>query len=63
VDGLKQAMNLINAINDQGEGQTEGDADIPEEYQNTADDFNPSWPHFRKFLAIRAKLRNHIKVV
>ncbi|MCB1036801.1 MAG: hypothetical protein KDD47_23445, partial [Acidobacteria bacterium] len=53
-DGLTQVQALIDAITDQGEGQTEGDADIPEEYRNTADGFHSSWPHFRKFKKIRA---------
>jgi hypothetical protein len=51
--GFKQAMNLINAITDQGEGQTEGKMDIPPEFQNTADGFHPDWTHFQKFVAIR----------
>ena len=51
--GLSQALNLIKAITDQGEGKTEGDVEIPEKYQNTADGFEESWSHFRKFTAIR----------
>lgn len=51
--GLAQAVNLVTAITDQGEGQRQGDADIPTEYQNTADDIRPSWTHFRKFNSIR----------
>ncbi len=50
--GLKQAVNLIKAITDQGEGQTESKMDIPEEYQNTEDGFHPDWTHFRKFSAL-----------
>ena len=51
--GLPQALNLIWAITDQGEGQVQGDKAIPLKYQNTADGFQPSWSHFRKFNAIR----------
>lgn len=51
--GFRQAMVLIDAIVDQGEGQTQGDADIPEQFQNTADGYRESWPHFRKFSWIR----------
>lgn len=53
--GLKQAINLITAITSQGEGQTEGDTNIPKNYQNTADGIHSSWPHFRKFMSIRNK--------
>jgi ferritin-like protein len=52
-DGFKQAVKLIEIITDQGEGQTEGDTDVPVQYQNTADGFMESWPHFRKFMSIR----------
>lgn len=55
-DGLAQAVNLVNAITDQGEGQTKGEADIPVKFQNTADGFEPAWTHFRKFASIRATL-------
>ena len=51
--GFEQAMVLIDAIVEQGEGQTHGDADIPAEFQNTADGLEESWPHFRKFISIR----------
>jgi hypothetical protein len=52
-DGYRQAMTLVDIITDQGEGQTQGDADIPPDYRNTADGFHESWPHFRKFMSIR----------
>ena len=52
-EGYRQALTLVDAITDQGEGQTEGDADIPQEFRNTADGFKESWPHFRKFSSIR----------
>ena len=51
--GLAQVRVLIDAITDQGEGQTEGDTDIPPEFRNTADGVHSAWPHFRKFNAIR----------
>lgn len=51
--GWRQAMTLVDAITDQGEGQTRGDADVPAEFRNTADGLETSWPHFRKFTAIR----------
>lgn len=51
--GLSQALNLIKAITDQGEGKTEGDISIPQQYQNTADGFEESWSHFTKFAAIK----------
>jgi hypothetical protein len=51
--GLPQVQVLIDAITEQGEGQTEGDTDIPPEFRNTADGFHSDWPHFRKFTAIR----------
>lgn len=52
-EGYRQAMTLVDVITDQGEGQTQGDADIPPDFQNTADGYDPSWPHFRKFMHIR----------
>ncbi len=52
-EGLAQAVNIVTAICDQGEGQRQGDADIPPEYQNTADDIRPGWTHFKKFDFIR----------
>jgi len=51
--GLAQALVLIEAITEQGEGQTEGDTDIPPEFRNTADGYEAEWPHFRKFTSIR----------
>lgn len=51
--GLAQAVTLIDAITEQGEGQTEGDIDIQPEFRNTADGYHSDWPHFRKFTAIR----------
>lgn len=52
-EGLSQARILIQAIVDQGEGKTDGDVEIPEDYQNTADGFYQSWSHFKKFTTIR----------
>jgi hypothetical protein len=56
-EGYQQAMTLIDVIVDQGEGQTQGAATVPAAYQNTADGFEDSWPHYRKFMTIRAKGR------
>lgn len=53
MEGYRQAIELLNVITEQGEGQTQGDADVPTEYQNTADGFHDSWPHYRKFVHIR----------
>ena len=53
-DGYQQAMTLVDVITDQGEGQTQGDAEVPAEFRNTADGLEESWPHFRKFSVIRA---------
>jgi hypothetical protein len=55
--GYLQAVKLVDIITEQGEGQTEGDADVPPQYQNTADGFVESWPHFRKFMSIRELAR------
>lgn len=52
--GYRQALTLVQVITDQGEGQTQGDADVPPAYRNAADGFHEHWPHFRKFSAIRA---------
>ena len=52
-EGLQQAQLLIEAITEQGEGTKHEDGPIPEEFQNTADGYNTSWSHFRKFNAIR----------
>jgi len=49
----RQAMSLIDIIVEQGEGQTQGDADIQYPYRNTADGYKESWSHFRKFTAVR----------
>lgn len=54
-EGYRQAMTLVDLITDQGEGQTRGDADVPPEFQNTADGLEESWPHFRKFMFLRAQ--------
>lgn len=51
--GLLQVQRLIEAITEQGEGQTEGDVDIRPEFQETADGVHSDWPHFRKFTVIR----------
>ncbi|MGK5048979.1 ferritin-like domain-containing protein [Janthinobacterium sp. GB4P2] len=51
--GFRQAMTLLDIIVDQGEGQTEPVDTVPAEFQNTADGFQNSWPHFQKFDYIR----------
>lgn len=53
-EGYPQAMGLIDLITSQGEGQAQGDADVPPAFRNTADGFHERWPHFRKFSSIRA---------
>jgi hypothetical protein len=57
LDGYRQVMSAIEVIVDQGEGQAQGDADVPVNYQNTADGFHESWPHYRKFTWIRDQPR------
>lgn len=52
-DGLAQAMNLVDAITEQGEGRCNANELIPAQYRNTADGYNPSWSHFLKFNAVR----------
>lgn len=51
--GFDQAMILVDAITEQGEGGTSGDTDIPAEFQNTADGYEEEQPHYRKFLQVR----------
>jgi hypothetical protein len=51
--GYRQAMTLVDAIVDQGEGQTEGDADVPVPFQPTSDGVENAWTHYRKFMFIR----------
>ena len=51
--GYLQAVSLIDLITDQGEGQTEGDSAVAVQHQNTADGFEESWSHFRRFSVIR----------
>jgi hypothetical protein len=58
VAGLKQVLKLIKVITDQGEGQTEGEADIPAEYRNTADDVEPHAMHFSKLDSLRKIMRH-----
>lgn len=53
IEGYRQAIELLNVIVEQGEGQTRGDTDISPAYRNTADGLNDSWPHFRKLMQIR----------
>jgi hypothetical protein len=53
VDGYRQAIEFLDVIIEQGEGQSDGDDEIPLKYQNTADGLHDSWPHYRKFMQIR----------
>lgn len=50
--GLAQAVVLIEAITEQGEG-CGAHTDVPSKFQNTADGYNESWSHFRKFNSVR----------
>jgi len=53
-EGLAQAMMLIDAIREQGEGAgKKAKGQIPSVFQNTADDPNPSLDHYAKFRKIR----------
>lgn len=54
--GLTQALELVDVITEQGEGRTNTDEDIPADYRNTADGYDSSFSHFRKFNAIRDDL-------
>jgi len=54
LEGYLQAVTLIDLITAQGEGQTQGDADVPPAFRNTADGFHNHWPHYRKFTTIRS---------
>ena len=51
--GYVEAIRLINLITDQGEGESQGDTAVELQHQNTADGFEESWSHFKKFAAIR----------
>jgi len=52
-EGFPQANTLINAIVNQGEGQAKQADYISSEFQNRADDMQPSWDHFEKFTYLR----------
>lgn len=54
--GLAQALEFVDLIVDQGEGQSKGDADVAVRHRNTADGYQESWSHFRRFNEIRADL-------
>jgi hypothetical protein len=53
-DGYRQAVGLIDVIIDQGEGESRGDTPVAPRHRNTADGFDESWSHFKKFSTIRA---------
>ena len=63
--GLSQVVDIVTAICDQGEGRTGGGKrndtkipdpwskhSVPRTYQNTADDTDPNWTHFQKFMSL-----------
>lgn len=52
-EGFRQARLLLDTIREQGEGATKKRERIPRPMQNTADDMQPSMPHFDKFYALR----------
>lgn len=51
--GLPQVLGLLEAITEQGEGQSDRYSEIPERWRNTADDPEAVVDHFDKFVAIR----------
>jgi hypothetical protein len=55
VDGYRQAITLIQVIIDQGEGESQGDTAVAPHHRNTADGFDESWSHFKKFTRIRGE--------
>jgi Ferritin-like len=52
--GYLQAVSLISVITDQGEGESRGDTPVAPAHRNTADGFDETWSHFKKFSRIRA---------
>jgi Ferritin-like len=56
-DGYREAIRLIDLITDQGEGQSQGDTGVAPQHQNTADGFEESWSHFKRFTVIRDMAR------
>jgi hypothetical protein len=52
-EGYLQAIELLNALVEQGEGKSRGDTDVPAQYRNTADGFKEGWAHYRKLVYIR----------
>jgi hypothetical protein len=56
-EAFPQVSNIVTAICDQGEGRTDQGTSwmahsVPPEYQNTADDTDPNWSHFQKFMSL-----------
>ena len=52
-----QVNTIVQAICDQGEGRSDTGTSwtahsVSPQYQNTADDTDPSWSHFQKFMAL-----------
>jgi hypothetical protein len=56
-EGYREAIRLIDLITDQGEGQSQGDTGVAPQHQNTADGFEESWSHFKRFTVIRDMAR------
>jgi hypothetical protein len=52
-EGFRQVLLLLEIIREQGEGATRKRDRIPAPMRNTADDMEPSKPHFDKFYALR----------
>jgi hypothetical protein len=65
VHGLPEVVNIVTGICEQGEGRTGGGKrnatkapepwakhSISPRYRNTADDTDPSWTHFQKFMSL-----------
>lgn len=55
--GFPQVANIVQAICDQGEGRSDQGVSwtqhsVPKAYQNTADDTDPNWSHFQKFMTL-----------
>ncbi|GAA2399625.1 ferritin-like protein [Actinomadura vinacea] len=54
--GLAQALEFVNLIVDQGEGESDGDSEVAWEHRNTADGYAEAWSHFRRFEDLRYDL-------
>jgi len=57
--GFPQVANIVQGICDQSEGRNDSGTSwtahsVPKQYRNTADDTDPNWSHFQKFMALWA---------